>query len=288
MRKLKIRFSVSVAFLLLVTLFQNCSPFSAVPTGLDSSSLSISPTATPSPIDFFSTDRTLFFGKSRCQRMLFCDDFETGLLTNWSIWGDVPLIDTEEAARGAKALHIKKTGLGFSAVHLSSIFPVINNAYFGRAFVRYKQLPKAVNGYLHWELMGASGTGSSAEVRMGGEWQDGKNRFNTGSDYGPLGDSMQKDQDPASFREVPLNEWMCIEWQHDGLKNETKVWWDGVEHPSMETTLTKHGGPANVPDILPVTTGFYIGWNSHQPSSETYEMFLDEIAIDPARIGCVR
>jgi hypothetical protein len=87
---------------------------------------------------------------------------------------------------------------------------------------------------------------------------------------------------------VPANQWACIEWEYDGAHNETRFWWDGVEHPSMHTTSTLHGGIQSVPYVLPTFTNLKIGWMLYQMpvSPTTFDVWIDEIAIDTTRIGC--
>ena len=85
---------------------------------------------------------------------------------------------------------------------------------------------------------------------------------------------------------VPLKEWLCIEWMHKGDTSETRFYWDATEHPSLYTSETKHGGNAN-PYTLPDFTNVWMGWQEYQTSTETFEMWIDEIAVDKERIGCV-
>jgi hypothetical protein len=47
-----------------------------------------------------------------------------------------------------------------------------------------------------------------------------------------------------------------------------------------------HGGNSN-PYTLPTFTNVWMGWQEDQTSTETFEMWIDEIAIDKERIGCV-
>ena len=56
--------------------------------------------------------------------------------------------------------------------------------------------------------------------------------------------------------------------------------------PSLYTSAAVHGGNTN-PYILPQFDAVSIGWQEYQPSSETFEMWIDEVAIDSQRIGCV-
>jgi hypothetical protein len=243
----------------------------------------------------FSTDRTQFFGSSRCAQagVQLCDDFESGILdkTTWSVEGTAPVIDGLEHARGNRALHITQPGNGLSYIKETKTFPAMNDTYWGRIFVFFKSLPAAPLTYAHWTFIAASGTGVSGEIRVSGQLQNGGNFFGVGTDNrvddAGTGDWTSSDDDPPKAPvAVPLNQWICIEWLHKGDTNETRFYWDGVEHPSLSTSATMHGGNAN-PFLLPQFTNVWIGWQEYQTTTESFELWIDEIAIDSARIGCV-
>ncbi|HZL21596.1 MAG TPA: hypothetical protein VFG23_27950 [Polyangia bacterium] len=248
-----------------------------------------------------SPNRAAFFGQSRCAdaHVQLCEDFESGALdpATWQVGGDPPVIDTLQAARGTRALHVTKTGNGLSYVSESKTFPEPNDTYFGRAFVYFKSLPESATNfsYAHWTFVAASGTGVSGEIRLSGQLQSGANLFGVGTDSltdpAGTGDWTNADRDPGpngTPTPVPLGQWLCIEWMHDGAHNQTRFWWDAVEHPSLGTTsTTPHQGNAGLPFTLPRFTNLWLGWQEYQASSERFEMWLDEIAIDGSRIGCV-
>jgi len=247
-------------------------------------------------VDPFSTDKTKFFGESRCAKanVDLCEDFESGTLdmSTWSVTGDTPVIDGQQHARGSKALHITKVGDGASYIKETKTFPAANNTYYGRIFVYFKSLPTSPGmSYAHWTFIAASGTGASGQIRVSGQLQNGNNLFgvgtDTGSDPNGSGDWTNSDKDPNGMPlAVPTGDWLCIEWMHDGANNETRFYWDAVEHPSLHTTATMHGGNSN-PYVLPTFTNVFVGWQEYQTSSETFEMWVDEIAINGSRIGCV-
>jgi hypothetical protein len=79
---------------------------------------------------------------------------------------------------------------------------------------------------------------------------------------------------------------VCLEWLHKGDTNETRFFWDATEHPSLYTSSSMHGGNAN-PYLLPQFTAVWLGWQEYQPATEPFELWIDEIAIDKQRIGCV-
>jgi len=147
--------------------------------------------------------------------------------------------------------------------------------------------------YAHWTIAAATGTDVSGEIRVSGQLQQKVNRWGVGTDNrvdpNGTGDWTNADKDPNNMpRTVPLDEWMCIEWMHKGDTSETKFWWDGVEHPSLDTVpTTKHGGNSSQPFYLPKFTALWIGWQEYQTSTQKFEMWIDEVIIDKERIGCV-
>jgi len=246
-----------------------------------------------------SSDRARFFGASRCAdaKVQLCEDFESGTLdaATWTVRGGKPLIDGTQRARGARALHLTITGNGQTAIRETKTFPAANNTYYGRVFVYFASLPTttAAFTYSHWTMIAASGTQVSGEIRVGGQMSGGRNLWGVGTDNrtdpNGTGDWTNSDKDPAGKPvAVPTGQWMCVEWMHKGATNETRFWWDGVEHPSLYTQpSTPHGGNAAQPFILPQFTNVWLGWQEYQTTTETFEMWIDEIAIDKERIGCV-
>ena len=245
-------------------------------------------------------DRATFFGPSRCAAAHFalCEDFESGALDPalWTVSGAAPTVDTEEAARGTHALHVRVTGKGASTISESKTFPAPNDTYYGRVFVYFKSLPHPTPSfhYAHWTIVAASGSGVTGEVRLGGQLQNGVNRFGVGTDSrddpAGTGDWTNPDRDPGpdgAPPAVPTGRWLCLEWMHDGAHHRTRFWWDGAQHPSLATTpTTPHQGRAGVPFKLPAFTDLWLGWFEYQPTDQPFELWLDEIAVDGARIGC--
>ena len=255
----------------------------------------------------FSTDAAAFFGESRCADagVQLCEDFESGILdaSTWTYVGTHPTIDGLQHARGSKALHVLITGKGASMIKETQTFPETGDVYWGRVFVYFHQLPHeiAADGgmpYSHWTFAYGAGTGNPGQIRVSGQLQKigGKyiNLFGVGTDDGaPIpsdagtGDWTISDNDPTGGpMTVPTDSWQCIEWLHDGTNQVTRFFWNDVEHPSLMTTATKHGGNP-VDYVMPEFNQVVIGWQEYQSSVETFEMWVDEVAIDSNRIGCV-
>lgn len=242
-----------------------------------------------------SADKGAFFGASRCAQagVKLCDDFESGTLdaATWSAVGSSkPVVDGMQHARGAKALHVTITGNGGSYVRETKTFPATNNTYWARMFVWFESMPGPPMTYSHWTFAAATGTQVAGEIRLGGQLQNGKNLFGVGTDNrtaSGTGDWTTSDKDPGNTpAAVPTKQWLCVEWLHAGQTNETRFFLDAVEHPSLHTTATKNGGNGK-PFVLPQFDALWVGWNEYQPATQKFEMWIDEIALDDQRIGCV-
>ncbi len=252
---------------------------------------------TPTPgVRNFTNDRNQFFGATRCTQagVQLCEDFESGTIdaNTWQVVGTTPVVDGAQKARGSKALHITQNGNGVSFLRETKTFPAVNNHYFGRAFYYFSKMPSLPGmSFSHWTILAGSGTQVTGEIRVGGFLTNGKLLFGVGTDSSGsadgTGDWTTLDSDPGGTpNEIPLNQWVCVEWEHKGSTNETRFFWDGVEHASLHTTPTVNGGNGK-PYNLPIFTDVWIGWAEYQASSQTFEMWVDEIAIDKERIGCV-
>jgi hypothetical protein len=235
-----------------------------------------------------------FFGASRCAaaQLDLCEDFERGTLdpATWETIGS-PVIGGAEHARGQRALHIDIHGNGAEFIRERKTFPARNNVYWGRIFVKFVSLPDVPMNYAHWTFIAASGTGVSGEIRVSGQRFSGDNWFGVGTDNRTdpegTGDWTQSDDDPnGNPNPVAKNEWLCVEWLHDGAADETRFFLDGVEHPSLHTTSTSNGGNGK-PYLLPDFTNVWVGWQEYQSSTQDFELWIDEVAIDGNRIGCV-
>lgn len=233
-----------------------------------------------------------FFGASRCTAdFLLCDGFE-GEAIDTSRWteradGDNTLeLSSEFAARGSKSVHLSvESGAAYLAN--TSIFPVTNNDYFGRMFVRVERFSTVA--WAHWTLAEAAGTGDGSLIRVGGQYvtDQSKNRWGVGSDGGPTGDWTTHDTDPDGAPVEPaVGSWVCVEWEHRGTENVTRFFVDGVEHPSLATSATEHGGTASADYVLPTFGSVWFGWWQYQADPEGFEVWIDEVALDDQRIGC--
>jgi hypothetical protein len=235
-----------------------------------------------------------FLGASRCTSSLsLCDGFE-GAALDKSVWQTkftAPTLDNTRAARGNQSLHFSTSATGAAGIEVSKLFPTANNNYYGRLFVYFDALPTSPQ-WAHWTIIGAKGSGVAGEIRVGGQFDGKTNRFGVGSDGGPTGDWTNLDADAfGGSTQIREDQWLCVEWQHDGATDQSRFYLDGVEHPSLGTTRdVKHGGNASTKYDLPDITAVWVGfWNYDQGKTVTpnhFDVWIDEVAFDEERIGC--
>jgi hypothetical protein len=214
-------------------------------------------------------------GPSRCATagVQLCESFENGLST--AIWttsqsGDTTaVVDTMQAARGTKALHVKTTaGNGHAYITEKMTFPAMGNVLYARMFV-YLGDALTTNG--HFSLAEGDGTGS-AGARFGGQ-----NKFlGVGTD-GASGDWTDKDN-----KLIPAQTWMCFEFELNGTTNDFHGWWDDVERAALHRGAAQHAG-----FVMPQLTAIWFGWYMYN-ATEPQDLWIDEIAVDFKPIGCTK
>jgi hypothetical protein len=234
-------------------------------------------------------------GASRCadSQLLFCDGFEGASIDDgaWQAMQTKPALDTLHVARGSKALHMHTTATGASGLTATKFFANTSGHYYGRLFVYFDALPTSPQ-WAHWTIVGANPKTGEGEIRVGGQYDGKINRWGVGTDHGPTGDWTNLDGDPAgAVKSVPLQQWHCVEWLHDWDKDITKLYIDGEEHPSLDTTAdVKHQTNPTVKFELPELSSVWVGfWNYDQKKPVTpsaFDVWIDEVAFDDERIGC--
>jgi hypothetical protein len=233
-----------------------------------------------------------YFGPSRCADSGFaiCEDFEGDAGYDRDVWapyasnGTLAVEDTR-AARGARALHAHTHapdvdgGAGANVGLRTTLgFPRVRNTYFGRAFV--------------W-MPTRSPTTHSTLFESGGRLVDGG--LNVSQRFSISGHQLEASYDSSprppitdyarrSATAMPLDRWVCLEWHFKGDTNELHFWVDGLE--LLDTTVL----PTRVPTwFAPDWVRVNVGLQLYRPDPEPdFDLWIDEIAIHPTRVGCRR
>jgi hypothetical protein len=235
-----------------------------------------------------------------CERsgLLFCEDFEElalGVANNATsaAWdtesSDGQLAIDATHARGQRALKLSITGNGRARLTVAGLAPA-NNSLFGVAHVWVTSFPTAPD-YAHYTMVEFAGPAGGTVLRpiggqyvpAGGPSQPAGSFWGVGSDSGPTGDWTNWRRTAPSTG----GQWLCLEWRMSAANAEIDVWIDGVAKPEMSVTKTMHGG-TQVDFVFPAIDRAWFGWWLYQPNPtpNTYEVWLDDLALASDRLGC--
>lgn len=263
----------------------------------------------------FATDRDAFglSGASQCEGagFLLCDGFEGAQIdtATWTLdtWGTgSATIDASRAARGKQSLHIQEPSAAARVMlRETKTLAASGDHFFGRFFLYLNATidPLQCNGdcpnLVHWTAAAAGGQymegGQSyqPDVRAVGAVNQ---RLLLNLDGGPKAEVGLDDSNaPAGYDGLDAshaNQWMCFEFEYAGQGDaaEIHVWWDGQEHPGLHYAKDHVGDKG---ELWPIPKYDHIdfGFTHYQDYSkyvDSFDAWLDEIAVDDARIGCGR
>ena len=234
-------------------------------------------------------------GASLCTagRFLLCEGFEGVNVGNntpsgWSRSGNATVAD-DQSARGAHALKLTPAadkGYGFYNYGNSEAFGA---AHWGRIFYRVQTPPP--EAFVHASMAAYQGDGPGIgpstfrvvdTVKMTGTTAKHQFLYNvqiTGSsEFG---------------KEGPYNwmfdgNWHCAEWFVDGANQAYQFYWDGAEVTQMRLAngAGNYGSGSNRTHLPMTFTDFRVGFITYQNAPPGFTAWIDEVAIDTARIGC--
>lgn len=251
-------------------------------------------------------------GGAPCADALFCDDFEGPAVSAapsspWTIerTGSATIaVDSTHAVSGSKSVKFVVPGqvdAGFLALGGAPLFPVTQNAFFGRVMLFLLEAPSSS---VHFTLIEASGlvpgqTYHSA-YRLGGQQPITNSGTFVGSQLmanyetpdGDAGNGPKSDcWHHADRVVVPVGRWSCFEWQYDGQNNSLTLWVDGTEVLTVLGMGDAANGdgcvnqPSTYPWSAPIFDKVRVGWDSYQADGSR-TLWLDDFAMSVGRIGC--
>jgi hypothetical protein len=221
-----------------------------------------------------------------------CIDFENGIDTNVWSGGTPGAIVTDQFAHGGHSYHLySKAGLPVGGRLLSKTVGTIKNQVWTRFYIHFS--PGAPGG--HGNIVAA--------YDQSGTWYEMGYQFDgmMGVWHGGGGEH------PRRSKPYIVDQWYCVEAYFDGAAAAMPRWWiDGSEAIYYEPVwadgvhTTKEGGPTPT-----VSTQFtrmeagnsnYGGYALKQPDtvgdqSDTRvvtDLWIDDVAFDTQRIGCIQ
>ncbi len=229
-------------------------------------------------------DAAAFYGSARCgsSGALLCDSFEGNAVdtTKWTLESNAAntiSIDTTHHARGAKSVRFHMQGTGtyqYAWLGDTKVFPQLKDHVFGRIFYMVQKLPTK---NMHWTTIEASGgplPGKTygAKMRYGGEYDNFIANYTT---------TQGVESAVRSTTAFPIARWACFEWEYDRANSVVRFWMDEV--PVSDVSVT------NTSWIQPAYDKINLGWQNYQANlAAPMDVWMDEVALDSSRIGCVK
>jgi hypothetical protein len=190
------------------------------------------------------------------------------------------------ANRGSRSLHVlAPSGSYETYIRHTKSFPVPDDTFYGRLFLRIAARRHAPMNILHWTVFEARGSNSNNRVRYGGI-ENGFAMTNAWLfNVETMGMGEKGIDDDPDVQTNP-GRWYCAEWMYKGTAgaNESRLWVDGAERPKMHVTGSTFDGIY----AMPTFNSLYVGWAIYQPMDGPYEVWIDDVAIDAQKLGCDR
>jgi hypothetical protein len=234
-------------------------------------------------------------GGSRCAGSAYvvCEDFEStadGATPggNWSLpstnygTGTVA-VASDFAARGSRSLKITIPTGGSSAERYLQRGSVgaLAGGHFGRIFFRIQG--PTTTAFVHWDLILGAGMyiGQSRRVRWG---VTGTGVGTSNNNWAWIYNIEQGDTGVEARTVHPtLNAWMCVEWQWDAAGQRIRFYFNDTEATALRADTTLPSGTALQ---IPTFSSLSFGLAKYQSTTADLVFWIDEIALDTARIGC--
>jgi hypothetical protein len=203
-----------------------------------------------------------------------CLDFETPI--DKAIWtgGTDAAVSTDDKAHGEHSYHAYE-GAG---VLQTTKFNGITNVMWGRFYLR--MTPGAPGG--HGNIVGAY---------QGGEWYELGWQFNGLMGVWHFGGG----ENPLRSHPDIVDKWYCVELLFDGTTMQMPTWWVDGKEAEYYMGEPNNKKPSLINQFDKLTVGFtaYAGlglakepYGNNNPPVLT-DMWLDDIAFDTKRIGCI-
>jgi len=232
-------------------------------------------------------------GASLCPSSAFaiCEDFEStdigSVPINWNrrpgYGGKSMGVVADESRRGQRSLRIQGGVNGSQFMEYTRNLGGLATSHFGRIFFKVKvPAPWPTSGVLHGDIVQHVGprTGGGNNFVRWGIVENTMMKFQWIYNVQPDQGSPEFG-DGTAYNYTWPDTWQCLEWRFDHPSQQGMLWIDGAQIPITV-------GKSHAPEI-PVFNSLGVGWANYQNApGEGFVVWIDEVAIDPQRIGCER
>ncbi len=202
----------------------------------------------------------------------FCESFESGSL-NPAVWSATGGNSVGSAVpySGTKALHVSPfSGPGSHNSETKAFPAALARKQYGRLFLWIEKAPSPPVGGVgthHWSMV------SPGIMLLGGVMLT-KGETRTYLNSYPYG--IEK-EDRGTIDSFTPHKWNCIEWFFDADQGNVQLWLNSAELTKMAVTGDKRLG-----NLSP----WRFGWTEFHGNATPWEVWIDDIAVDGARVGC--
>ncbi len=212
-------------------------------------------------------------GSSRCALgapLLTCEGFEVDA----GLWNKPVNVDTTRVARGERSYHVLlPVGDGgrnteYIATPAKLDFPT--RGVFVRAFAYVPSGQPVVDTGLVWLYDGQSGNYEGADIGF----SNGKLRMRAVG-----GNNVVK----VSTTSVPIDRWFCVELEVQPTGPQTSAVRAYLDEARIDDITITDGVATAKPDTVEIGIEVQV-----TPAGKSFDMWLDEVAVDFTRIGCAR
>ena len=190
-----------------------------------------------------------------------------------------------KAFRGSKAVHLKTKGTQAFITETATFTGAsaqTNNNLWGRIWIWFetKEAPNSHDVFIRLEDTGSKAESAQLHVAGGSRGQLASElRFGGGDEYHPSIINPRPTTPPPGVVMFPLEtpKWQCWEW-HTTADNSLEFFIDGESYSKMSVSAAD-GWP------FPIFKKLYLGFMQFGTTPAT-ELWIDEVAVGPERIGC--
>lgn len=202
----------------------------------------------------------------------------------WTKQGATGVVE-DNARNGTRSLKVEPATNGPRRIlHPAETF---GSKHWGRIFYKL-QLP-VPDAFVHSTLVALSGNGpniGAAEYRVVDTVKQAVDTQDVGSRYQFLFNVQPQNSAEfgtgTNYDRAFDGEWHCAEWNIDAADQSYRMYWDGTEMLNFT-----HGAGNYAGSEIPNEFGeIRVGLNNYQAAPPGFTVWIDDIAISAARVGC--
>jgi hypothetical protein len=219
----------------------------------------------------------------------FCEDFESGSL-NTTTWtrketsnGNSVQIQSTKKAHGQYAAQFHaKGGTSLSMILLENLPDALQKHYFGRLYYYASDFPTESGGHTAYIT-------SSNTLKNFPDSDHHLEVSSYSSDSGPIWQMTYWTGDGPEYigsgGQIPKASWFCLEWEFNDAPDEIGVWVDGdaTKKGASFRNINNHAS-----NLLGKMTTLGVGFRTWHPmGAPDIDVYIDDIALDSKRVGCI-